>query len=405
MIKKNMKTLSLILIVLAIIFPSLLLIKDAPSFVDEDAHCETIKEIATNRITRETFSRNAQLPGYYFIMAGLRFLLGVSSLAELRILTTIFSLLSILAFFLVAQKINKKEIYVKTLQYFFFPILFIFFFLVYNDVTSLLLVLLSFYFVLKKRYQTAGLTGFLSILIRQNNIIWLGFFCLYIFLEEYKFRFSRKSLVGFLKDIPVFIFSLVYVIIFVIVNGNPAMAEPDLNPMAFHFENVFFILFLHFFLFLPLNLNNLPKIIRMIKRKLYVLPIIIGIFIFYFLSFKVKHWYNDPSFHGFLRNRLVNWGVANQSQKVIFFIPIAYSILCLGVTKFSKKSYYLLYPFTILFLSLSWMIEQRYYLIPFTFFILFKKQKSRLLEYATIVIYVILTVWIFWGVLNRKFFL
>jgi alpha-1,2-glucosyltransferase len=89
----------------------------------------------------------------------------------------------------------------------------------------------------------------------------------------------------------------------------------------------------------------------------------------------------------------------------LFFLPIAFSIMSLSVTTLRNKSYYLLYPFTVLFLVPSWLIEQRYYIVPFSLFILFKNEKSRLVEYSTIAMYIVTSALLFYGIQKGLFFL
>ena len=91
--------------------------------------------------------------------------------------------------------------------------------------------------------------------------------------------------------------------------------------------------------------------------------------------------------------------------KSLLFLPIAYSFLSLFVTEFKRKSFYLLYLFSFLFLLPSWLIEQRYYLIPFSLFILFKKEENKLVENLGIWLYVIFSLIIFYLIGSGKFFL
>jgi alpha-1,2-glucosyltransferase len=381
------------------------LFRNAAFFVDEYSHFITIEDIAQLKITSETFNRNAQFPGYYLIVAALSLLLRISSLRGMRLISTCLSVPSVFVFYLIAKNIDHRQAFFKTLQFFFFPLLSVFFVLLYNDLFSLFLILLAFYFLIQNNYPVSGLVGLLSVLVRQNNIIWLGYFCAYIFWEKYRVKLTRQNLLNFFKDVWLFILIFLFLVGFILWNKGPAMAEPEMNPTAFHSENVFFILFLFFFLFLPSNINHLPKIIKLVKQKSYLLLGIIGVFVVYFFTFNLKNWYNNPTFDYFIHNVLANYAVENTQQKIIFFIPVSYSILSLAVTKFERRAYYLLYPFTVLFLSLLWMVEQRYDLIPFAFFMLFRKQKSALIEYATIALFIMLTVWIFWVTLRRTFFL
>jgi hypothetical protein len=338
----------------------------------------------------------------------LRLLFKISSLAGTRAINVSFSVLLVFVFYLLAKIISPKTAKIKTLQFLFFPLLFVFFLLVYTDVFSLLLIMLSLYFLMKNHYQISGFFGFLAVISRQNNIIWLGFFCAYVFLEKYRLspkKGLKRNLLKWLKDCWVFAVVLLLICVFIAINKGVTLGDREMQPLVLRSENLFLTLFLFCFLFLPLNLINLPRVIVMLKKRARIVSLVLITFFFYFSFFKVDHWWNNPTFNYFLRNRLVNWAVANPINKIIFFLPIGYAALSLFVTKLAKDSYFAFYPFTVLFLSLSWLIEPRYSLIPFSLFILFKKEQSQFIEYLTIIIYIVLTGFLFWGTLGRKFFL
>jgi len=397
----------LTIIILSISLISFLLIKDKYLFVDEGIYYKLIVKAASLQFT-PLLDETPSLPGYAISIGIIDHFIGLSKQAS-RLATTIFSLLSVLIFYLIAKRIDSKMSEIKTLQYFFFPILFVFFFLLYTDVYSLLYTLITFLLVLKRRYFWAGFFGFLSLLIRQNNIIWLGFFCVYILLDKY-IDVKVRNLTKYFKDITIFILSFISAIVFIVINKGAVMGETNQmnHPLSFHLENIFFLLFLFFFLFLPLNIANFPKIIRLLKSNLptflFLTLLLVNIFLLYLLNFKVESPYNGPS-NFTLRNIILNDIIANPLNKSIAFIPIGYSILSLCVTPLKNKKHYLIYLFTFIFLGLSWLIEQRYYLIPFTFFILFKKSQSFLVEYATLAIYIFLAIIIFFVTISGKFFL
>jgi alpha-1,2-glucosyltransferase len=131
--------------------------------------------------------------------------------------------------------------------------------------------------------------------------------------------------------------------------------------------------------------------------------IIFAFFLIYIFTFKIDHPYNINQY--FLRNKLLVYFTSSIILKILFFIPVAYSILSISVTELYEKSFYLIYPFTILYLIPSWLIEQRYYLIPFALFILFKKEESKLVEYLSIVFYIISSALLFYGIRNELFFI
>lgn len=360
--------------------------------------------------SRDTFEIAAMFPFYHFVLGLLSHLGGSLSFPSLRFFSTIFSFLSVLVFYLVAKQVDPKNAVLKTFQYLFFPILFIFFFLIYTDVFSLLLILLTFYFLNKEKYKTAGLFGLFSVLTRQNNIIWLGFFVLLMILKDFKSGISKKSIKKFLSDASSFILIFLGFGVFVILNkGFVLSGMKQIHPFSIHFSNLFLFLLFQFVLFLPLNIANFPKVfklsIRIFRKKPWIVFPIGIFFLFYIFTFRADHPFNQSTLDYFLRNRILTNITGSDLTKSFFFIPIFYSILSLAVTEFNKKEYYFIYPFILISLCLFWLIEPRYYLVPFVFFLLFKKQKSILIEGLTVILFVILSGWIVWGAINQKFFL
>ncbi|MFH0801251.1 MAG: hypothetical protein V2A78_02555, partial [bacterium] len=165
--------------------------------------------------------------------------------------------------------------------------------------------------------------------------------------------------------------------------------------------------------FLPLNICNFGKIVRFAKNNKWVaLVTLLSVFLVYLFVFKNDHPYNfyptnaKPGDMLFLRNSILRYSLDSTSLfvKSIFFIPIGYSILSLIVTGLHKQIYYLIYPLTILFLSISWLIEPRYYLVPFTMFLLCKEEESEKTEYFTIAWFFVLSLSLFLAILSGKWF-
>ncbi len=161
------------------------------------------------------------------------------------------------------------------------------------------------------------------------------------------------------------------------------------------------MLFIFFFLFLPLNIQNFQRIKNMIKTDKKFLLLIFLMFPIYFITFKL-HPYNYGLF--FLRNILLSY-FQSDIFKALFYLPIAYSILSIRVTCLLKKYYYFLYPLTLVYLIPSSFIEQRYYIIPYSLFILFKKSDNNFVEYVTVLWFFIISAIFFYLIRNRLFFL
>lgn len=150
---------------------TLYLFKDTPAICDEQVHYQESFNFSNGNFELLQISN---VPGYHALMALLFKITGISSFLFARCLNALFGFFTVVAFYKLANRLTAETAVLRTLQYFFFPIIFIFYFLVYTDILSLLFVILMFSAAVEKRYVLAGVHGILSMLIRQNNVMWLA---------------------------------------------------------------------------------------------------------------------------------------------------------------------------------------------------------------------------------------
>lgn len=400
------KRILLLFSVIIIILLSIYFYLHKTSFItDEYSHFLTITEIAQDRINEKTFSRNAQIPGYYYFMSIFSRIKTDINLNNFRFIQTILSIFTIIIFYKTANLINPKHSKIKTLQFILLPIFSIFLVLLYNESFSLLFLLLSLYFLIKKKYSLSWLTSIFCVLIRQNNIIWIGFIAFYHFFNTYNFPITKIKILNFLTDAYGYLFSLITIFVFLIQNGEPAMADAEANPLAIHIENPIFFLFLFVLLFLPIIIVNFRSIIKFTKKNPWIFLIILILFPIFFYLFKADNWFNNPAFNFYIRNKFINTVISSSTNKIIFFLFSSLSLLAIPILKLEKKEFNLFYLFSILYLSLSWLIECRYHIIPFTLFILFRKPEGKLPEIILIIYFLLMNIWLIWGSANMKFFI
>ncbi len=401
--RSQTQTFLLIALILIITLPLLISIRqDANLHVDERDHRDQITRFLQGE--KSLYPLLTTIPGYHLILAMLLKPFPNPTLPLARTLTFVFSLLSILVFFLIVKKIDPASVSTKTLQYAFFPILFPFFFLIYTDVFSLLLVLTALFFALRKSYNLAAFMGIASIAVRQNNILWLLFLFIFMYTQEYS-TINKEAIKNHLKKSWLFLLGFLAFAIFLFINQGIAIGDRTGHPGGIFFGNIYFLLFLFFFLLLPYNLASLLKIIEKIKQNKKIILLLAVFLVFYLFTFKNTHPYNQEAYNFFLRNQILNFFTSSLFLKILFFLPIAYSMLSLSTTKLPSKACYLIYPTTILYLLPSWLIEQRYYLIPLALFLALKEKKSNAIEYLTILAYIALSLYFFYGIRYLKFFL
>jgi alpha-1,2-glucosyltransferase len=125
----------------------------------------------------------------------------------------------------------------------------------------------------------------------------------------------------------------------------------------------------------------------------------------YWFTFKNDHPYNQIATYYFIRNYILVKFTSSSALKVLFFLPMLYTIWSLVVTPLSKKSWNIFYLFTALFLLPGWLIEQRYYIIPFVLFMLFRKEQSPVVERMTVLYYAVILCLLIPAVVSLRFFL
>lgn len=372
---------------------------------DEWAHFQTINDIATNNISQETFSRNAQLPGYYFFMAIFKKYFPLLELHGMRNIQMIFSILTIGIFYKLAKDFDPQHAELKTIQFTLLPVLSIFWFFIYSEALSLFFVLLSFYTLRHKKYALSWITAFLSILCRQNNIIFILFFVIYHWINNYSFPVNQTKITSYMREVSGFGVTFIFLALFLIINKTPALADLHENPLTIHLENPYQFLLVLTLVYLPLILNNYRKFIRWIKEYSLIFSVwMVGIII-YLLFFRGDNTFNGDAYSFWLHNKILYIWTANIWHKILFYIPITIGFLFLATTSLIEKNNWLIYLFSFLFLALSWLIEPRYTILPFTFFMLFRKVNATKFEVIENIYLVLLNTFLISGIASNKFFL
>ena len=97
--------------------------------------------------------------------------------------------------------------------------------------------------------------------------------------------------------------------------------------------------------------------------------LLLALFPIFWLGFVVDHPYNLERTSFFMRNAVLVYFSSTPLHRLAFFIPVAIAAVCFTAMPI-KKPWWLLFPFTVIFLLPEWLVEQRYYLIPLSLFIL-----------------------------------
>ena len=326
----------------------------------------------------------------------------------MRVISLVFSLLGVYIFYLLARELKHKNPGLKTLQFLFLPIALPFYFLVYTDIPSLMIVLAAFYLVLKRRYHLAGILAILSIAFRQNNIIWLGWLAVFIFIKEVWPKINFKTLWRYLQQSWVFALGAAAFAGFIYWNGGISLAKAEewAHPsFSLYLGNVYLILFAFAIIFWPLELDLGKKLHQLWQNKWRLGGFIVttlGLFFTYQNNFTNSHPYNQHTFA--LHNLILVKMVENPTLKLVAFVPIILAILILFTRRLRQPKYSWFYLFSVLFVLPSWLIEPRYFFLPFALYLLFREKANPQAEWRLIVWEVILALSLVGGTLTKSIF-
>ncbi len=384
------------------------LIKDHGLMMDEHYHYAQIQ-----RFLHSDFRLDPELPmspGYHAIIAGVSRTLGMDQIPYyvavpyIRGVSWLLSMMTIVFFFLCARLTDRSHALVKTAQYSVFPILLPFFPLLYTDLAALAVILCSFWLLLSRRWILSGLVASASILLRQNTIVWCAGFATMAYVMQHGYDLRRRYLnqyvqhgVGFLTA-PIVFFFLIWKF-----GGVSSGGQTHVSPTVVIPKNLFLMLFLYFFFFLPVLVAQGKKGISFLRSlRLWHLVLLAGAYIPFHLTFFIEHPYNYGSF--FIHNAIMEYFTAHWTRSLLFFVLMIVSLVSVAVTRLIQPAYYLLYPWTVLFFLPLWFIEQRYTMIPFALYLLLRRHEGRWTEYGFILWNGLLSAAIYWGMHQWRLF-
>ncbi len=348
-----------------------------PAQTDEGVHFEQIAMFLKGDISRH--SAITMIPGYHFIVSIILYFLKLDSLDSARFISLILALASVYLFFCCARMVHSKVPIQRTLAFFSLPILFPFHFLVYTHSASLVFILLGFYYYFKRNLNICALFLGISVLVRQTNVMWIVMIFLIEYIDNNGLALSKKQILEHIRKNILLFYIIVDFVLFVVINGGRVSLATDHNP-TIRTENIFFSLFVFFFIFFPFIIVNITNSIKIFINHLYLIIPIIIIFIFYLYEFQVVHKYNITGGH-WIHNIIPLYMVENYSHKIVSFIPmLIVAISLLGFQLYSKSAhiFYLVWFASLVPLGL---IEMRYYIPHMTLFLLFKKSENSRFEW------------------------
>jgi alpha-1,2-glucosyltransferase len=362
----------------AAVFSSVLAILPGSPIIDESVHYKVIGRLLRGDFNLGGGDEIAMLPGYHYLCYVIASLAGTASIEGIRAIGATISLASIAVFYGLVKSKNTEVASVRSAQYAFLPVLFPFFFLTYTDATSIAFLLAAYYFLDRGEWAASGLFSFFSVLIRQNNIVWVVYFA------ALAFRGGRGSMSALVPYAP----SLAIIAVLFFVNDfSLAFGHREYHPsFSFYTENIFNFLFVYFFLSLPEILHQSVNLLRDAAKARY-LPVALGATLIVCAnSFNAPH-----KFNLILQNHLLSSMIASAMAhdalfRAAYLIPVGFSILSLWRLGLNADKW-VFYAFTVVYLAPFGNLDFRYYLVPLVLLLIHKKPTDGRVEWATAALY------------------
>ncbi|GLQ92352.1 hypothetical protein [Dyella acidisoli] len=347
------------------------------------------------------------IPGYHLLVAVLLQITNVHSISAMRVITSLFGLLAALIFYLIRRTVNDSSPLKRAMMFLFLPLLYPYDFLIYTDVLSAALVLAAMLAVLKRRHMLSAAALTLSIFVRQNNVVWVGFmamFAIWPILQEGQWQVGRTFKDVFRAGLP-YLLPLSIFIGYWAWNGTIALEKsqayghPDLQ---WHRGNIYFFLFL-VFVFFP---NQVWFCVKDFFAKVWERPQMVLIPLVVFALAKLDgNFANLVAEHSIFHNGVIAVVRSGLGYHILFSALCALAACCLVCTRFAVSQGWLIYPFSAFYLSSSWMIENRYSIIPLVLWMGLQQVRNEKADSFVLLAWVVISVTLTHGIMHGWYML
>ena len=391
------------LIVFAFVVWIAVIVLGDKSYVDEGTHARQIQRFFKGNYSMLDDLTN--IPGYHVTVATIEKIVHPNEkyppLAESRSVSLALSATSLLLFYLISKKIGIGDPKMRTLQYAFFPITFLYFPLVYTDIFSLALLLAAFLPILYRKYTLSAVISLLCLAVRQDAIVWVGFFWLFAFVSEYGFVLSIRNISRHFRNTIGYVAVLILFLSFVLFNGGIAIGDKESHVVGLYSGGIYFFLATVGFLFLP-TLVTFFKTADWNRLKgylTYILPIGTVLGLSFVLFPPALHKYNLDAH--FIRNLVLEQAYTRYWW--LYAVSIVLGFSAIYVMKIQGRFIALL-PIIDLSLIPSFLIEQRYFIVPLVFLLLFRTESTKHTERALTVFFLSLSLSLVYMLLRMDLF-
>lgn len=342
------------------------------------------------------------VPGYHWMLTVLLWPFGVDALGWGRLVNALIALVAYAAFHRIRGQMHPADAQRATAQFFFFPPLAVYAFQVYTDASALAFLLLAFLACVKERHGWAVVALLASMAIRQNNVLWAGFFALWTLWPIWRaagFRIWRTWRESFVKAgmyvVPVAVFGMYWAWNGSISysNAQGTIAHPDFKPDV---GNLYYLCVVAACLF-PLHiLLGWKRLIAygLSRRGLWIWLLPATVWLGYRAFFEVLHPFNFIAPEYCVRNGVLT-AVRDIPIMGLWFGGVATFAACgLAFARYVTPRAWLMWPFAFVFLGASWLIETRYTIVPIALFLLLRRPESNWIERLTLAWWLVLSAYL-----------
>jgi alpha-1,2-glucosyltransferase len=396
-------------VVLGVLFVAALLAmrhRGAFPFVDELNHYAQIALFRRGEF-RVFTAYLTTIPGYHAIVAAVLWIFGADSLNAARLVNAAFALAGVTGFHALRRKLWPGTETLATAQLLVLPILVPLFFLVYTDMLALALLLWATFATVTARHWFSALLLAVLVSVRQNEVVWAGFLAILAAWPLWR-EHGSKAWRDIAARILPYCVPVVGFLGFWWWNGSISLSREQsaLHPdLSLHAGNIFFALFLAGAL-MPLQaIAGLRDFADRAQRHAWLLAIPLLVFAAFWFGFEVDNPYNSVFPNLYIRNGVLLAIDGQPMLRAAAGIVAAVAACGFAFTRLRPAHAVWLYPFAALFLAASWLIEQRYALVPLVLWLAFREQRGRAIEWATLALWLALAVWLFQGMIAMRLFL
>lgn len=347
-------------------------------------------------------------PTYHFVIGKIVQLTGGYHDNLLRLISLCIALLTIPLVYFTAKYYDNISAWEKTLQVYFTPLIFPYFFLLYTDIWSLCSIVATMLLALHRHFIWAGLVGGLAIVIRQDNIAWVGLIYLFIcfeFINHFNKANAARLILNALTKGAIFNVVFIGFLVFVYINGGVAIGDADSHKLSsFNLSNLHVFLICCWALFLPTHINQIPNILPLLRKPIAIFLLTLGFFI-YVGTLKNIHPYNTLMHEYFLHNGLVYLLTEFPAIKVASYFLAAWAFLSLMTIDLPDWRWRWVIMLSPVAAICHPLIEPRYYIPAFFLIHVLRKKTHQKFEFLTLSVYVLICAYFMYGITKEAFFL